>query len=139
MEYEQQGDNASSLQFFEKCLEMAQRVEDTDKEAECYQQIANIYELSGDMHNAIEYLNKFQDICIASKNTEKLTTAYKRLSEVESKNGNVPRAIEMLQRVLGFANQGGSRAAQAEATLGLGLLFNQEGPKYNIKLAADYL
>ena len=103
---------------------MAQRVEDTDKEAECYQQIANIYELSGDMHNAIEYLNKFQDICIASKNTEKLTTAYKRLSEVESKNGNVPRAIEMLQRVLGFANQGGSRAAQAEATLGLGLLFN---------------
>lgn len=36
IEYEKNGDNASSLQFFEKCLEMAQRVEDTDKEAECY-------------------------------------------------------------------------------------------------------
>lgn len=76
------------------------------------------------MHNAIEYLNKFQDICIASKNNDKLTLAFKRLSEVESKNGNVPRAIEMLQRVLGFANQHTSKVAQAEATLGLGLLFN---------------
>lgn len=37
-------DPNSSLEFFEKCLDMAKRVQDQAKEAECYQQIANIYE-----------------------------------------------------------------------------------------------
>ena len=103
---------------------MSKRVQDTAKEAECYQQIANIYEAQGEMHNAIDYLNKFLEICIESKNNEKLCGAYKRLAEVESKNGNTMRAIEYLSKVMSLANDSSSRGAQIEATLGLGLLFN---------------
>ena len=149
MEYDEQGECELSLQFFEKCLDMAQRVRDTDKEAECYQQIANIYEAQGQMDNAIDYLNRFLEICIESQKKdkndkqsigpEKLGLAYKRLSEVESKNGNTAKAIEYLGKVLSIANQSSTRSAQAEATLGLGLLFNQEGKEHNIKRAADYL
>jgi tetratricopeptide (TPR) repeat protein len=72
MEFDENGDYEHSLQFFEKCLEMAHRVNDKDKAAECYQQIALIYERQDDMHNAIDYLNKFLEICIESKNNEKL-------------------------------------------------------------------
>lgn len=131
---------------------MARQVQDIDKEAECYQQIANIYEAQGQMENAIDYLNRFLEVCIQSQKkptdkndkspsvgTEKLGLAYKRLSEVESKNGNTAKAIEYLGKVLSIANQNSTRSAQAEATLGLGLLFNQEGKEHNIKRAADYL
>jgi len=103
---------------------MAHKVHDTDKEAECYQQIANIYERNGEMNNAIDYLQKFLEISIESKNNEKQTQAYKRLSECESKNGNTAKAIEYLGAVLKIANNIPSRSAQAEATLGLGLLYN---------------
>lgn len=91
------------------------------------------------MHNAIDYLNKFLEICIESKNNEKLGGAYKRLAEVESKNGNTAKAIEYLGKVLNIANQSSTRSAQAEATLGLGLLFNQPGREHNIKRSFDYL
>lgn len=37
VEHEENGDPTSALDFFEKCLEMARRVQDSDKEAECYQ------------------------------------------------------------------------------------------------------
>ena len=91
------------------------------------------------MTNAIEYLQKFLEITIESKNSEKQGQAYKRLSECESKNGNTAKAIEYLDKVLSIANQTSTRSAQAEATLGLGLLFNLEGKEHNIKRAADYL
>jgi tetratricopeptide (TPR) repeat protein len=139
IEYDEKGEAELSLQFFEKCLEMAHRVHDTDKEAECYQQIANIYERNGEMNNAIDYLQKFLEISIESKNNEKQTQAYKRLSECESKNGNTTKAIEYLGAVLKIANNIPSRSAQAEATLGMGLLYNQAGRDHNIKKAAEYL
>lgn len=44
IEYDEKGEAELSLQFFEKCLEVARRAHDVDKEAECYQQIALIYE-----------------------------------------------------------------------------------------------
>jgi hypothetical protein len=37
IEYDENGEAELSMQIFEKCLEMAHRVHDTDKEAECYQ------------------------------------------------------------------------------------------------------
>ncbi len=61
------------------------------------------------------------------------------MSECESKNGNTAKAIEYLCKVLNIATQTSTRSAQIEATLGLGLLFNQEGKEHNIKRAADYL
>ena len=83
---------------------MTQKVKDTDKEAECYQNIANIYEDLGQMNDAIEYLERFLDISQHTNNNEKLQSAYKRLSEVESKNGNTSKAIEYLGKVLSLAN-----------------------------------
>lgn len=91
------------------------------------------------MGSAIEYLNRFLEICIESKNQDQLGQAYKRLAECESKNGNTGMAIEYLGKVLDIANSTFNRQAQAEATLKLGLLFNQEGREYNIKRSADYL
>ena len=43
-EYLEQSDFEMSLQFFEKCLQVAQSAKDKDIEAECYQQIGMIYE-----------------------------------------------------------------------------------------------
>jgi len=138
---DQDGESQFSLNYFGKCLEMAQRVMNTDKMAECYQQIANIHERQGEMHLAIDYLTKFLEICLETKNNEKLGLAYKRLSEVESKNGNTKKAIENLQKVLPLVNSSSTpnRAAWAEATLGLGLLLNQDGKEHDIKLANSYL
>jgi len=84
------------------------------------------------MHNAIDNLNRFLDIATKNNNKEQRGLAFKRLSEVEAKNGNTAKAIEYLAKVLSLANEGSStvsaqatRSAQAEATLGLGLLLNQ--------------
>lgn len=109
MDFNEQGDAEQSKLFFEQCLEMARRVEDYQKEAECYQQIANIYEAQGDhdkanMEKAIDYLNQFLDICLKHDMNEKKGIAYKRLSEVESKNGNTAKAIQYLGNVLNLAN-----------------------------------
>lgn len=68
IEYDEKGEAELSLQFFEKCLEVARRAHDTVKEAECYQQIALIYERQDEMGSAIEYLNRFLEICIENKN-----------------------------------------------------------------------
>ena len=43
-EFLEMNDFDMSLQFFEKCLAVAQRFEDKKIEAECYQQIGMIYE-----------------------------------------------------------------------------------------------
>lgn len=49
IEYDEKGEADLSLQFFEKCLDVARRAHDTVKEAECYQQIALIYERQDQM------------------------------------------------------------------------------------------
>jgi tetratricopeptide (TPR) repeat protein len=89
------------------------------------------------METAIDYLTKFLEICLETRNNEKLSLAYKRLSEVESKNGNTRKAIENLQKVIPLVNsqKTPNRKAWADATLGLGLLFNQDGKEHDIKLA----
>jgi len=43
-EYLEKSEFDLSLQFFEKCLSVAQRAQDRNIEAECYQQIGMIYE-----------------------------------------------------------------------------------------------
>jgi uncharacterized protein HemY len=43
-EYLEHNEFDMSLQFFEKCLDVAQRAQDRNIEAECYQQIGMIYE-----------------------------------------------------------------------------------------------
>lgn len=93
------------------------------------------------METAIDYLTKFLEICLETRNNEKLSLAYKRLSEVESKNGNTRKAIENLQKVIPLVNsqKTPNRKAWADATLGLGLLFNQDGKEHDIKLAHQYL
>lgn len=44
-----------SLQYFEKCLSVAQRAQDKNIEAECYQQIGMIYETQGELDRAVEH------------------------------------------------------------------------------------
>lgn len=69
------------MEFFERCLDVSKRANDTDKEAECYQQIGLIYEQQGDLEASIEYLNKFLDICEETKNKVKAGQAHKKLAE----------------------------------------------------------
>ena len=47
--FEERGEFDESLKFFSKCLEAAQRAENLDQEAECYQKIGNIHEKLGDL------------------------------------------------------------------------------------------
>ena len=70
VDHDQNNEPEAALDFFEKCLDMAHRVEDQAKEAECYQQIANIYENQGDMDKAIDYLNRFLEICLSKSNEQ---------------------------------------------------------------------
>ena len=73
LDYLNANDFDLSLTFFEKCLDVARRANDKDKEAECYQQIARIHEKVSpdDLTPAIEYLQKFLELGIASNNKEK--------------------------------------------------------------------
>jgi tetratricopeptide (TPR) repeat protein len=116
-------------------LEAAQRADDKEKEAECYQKIGHIQERLGDLEKAIEFLNKFLVLCeetdtgeqIFKNKKKKAGEAHKQLAEAHSKNGNVHAAIKHLEDLLNIANDEKDKPAQADAFLKLGLLYYQEG------------
>lgn len=128
-----------SLQFFEKCLLVAQRAEDQNIEAECYQQIGMIYETQGELDRSVEYREKFLDLCKQTGNEEKQIEAHKLLAETYSKSDDTSKAIKHLVEVLDLCRNSSMDEASADAALKLGLLYYKPGQKYNIKSAAEYL
>ncbi len=129
-----------SLQFFEKCLGVAQSAKDKDIEAECEEQIGMIYENQGELDRAIEQRKKFLELCTESGNKEKQIEAHQKLAETFSKADDTQNAIKHLTNVLTLCNEDQQKdEPQAEATLKLGLLYYKEGPKHSIKNAAEYL
>ena len=84
----EKNDFGMSLQFFEKCLEVAKSAQDKDIEAECYQQIGMIYETQGQLESAIEYRQKFLTLTTDTENKEKQIEAHKLLAETYSKSDN---------------------------------------------------
>jgi len=59
-----------ALQFYEKCVHVAQQANDVHAEADCYQEIGDICEKQGDMVSSIEYLTKFLILCQENKNED---------------------------------------------------------------------
>lgn len=89
IEYREKTEYDLALTFFEKCLDVAKRANDKDKEAECYQQIALIQEkVSPDNHDhAIEYLQKFLELGVDNGNRDQQREAHKMLADIYSANG----------------------------------------------------
>ena len=93
-----------SLQFFEKCLQVAQRSQDKIIEAECYQQIGMIYDAQGEMDRAIEHRELFLNLCKETGNREKQIEGHKLLAETFSKADDTSKAIKHLMDVLSLAH-----------------------------------
>lgn len=70
-EYLENNEFDMSLQFFEKCLAVAQSAKDRNIEAECYQQIGMIYETQGELERAVEQREHFLELCKETNNREK--------------------------------------------------------------------
>lgn len=60
-----------SLEFFEKCLNVARSSDDKIIQAECYQQIGMIYDTQGDIENALEHREKFLHFTVQAGDREK--------------------------------------------------------------------
>jgi len=104
-EYLEQSDFEMSLQFFEKCLQVALSAKDQDIEAECYQQIGMIYETQGELDRAVENRERFLELCKETKNKEKQIEAHKLLAETFSKADDTSKAIKHLMDVLNLCNE----------------------------------
>ena len=143
-EYLERNEFDMSLQFFEKCLGVAQEAQDRDIEAECYQQIGMIYETQGELDRAVEQRELFLDLCKDTGNRAKQIEAHKLLAETYSKSDDqatgTSKAIKHLMEVLNLCHEEPSmEEPQSEATLKLGLLHYKPGPKHSIKHSGDYL
>ena len=133
-EYLEMNEFDMSLQFFEKCLAVAQSAKDRNIEAECYQQIGMIYETQGELDRAIEHRQQFLELSKGENNREKQIEAHKLLAETFSKADETSKAIKHLMEVLNLCNEEPQLdEPQAEAALKLGLLHYKPGAKHNIK------
>ena len=94
-----------SLQFFEKCLAVAQRANDKIIEAECYQQIGMIYETQGELDRSVENRQRFLELAKEENNREKQIEAHKLLAETFSKADDTSKAIKHLMEVLNLCNE----------------------------------
>ena len=104
-EYLEMNEFDMSLQFFEKCLNVAQRAQDKNIEAECYQKIGMIYETQGELDRAVEHREQFLELCKETNNREKQIEAHKLLAETYSKADDTSKAIKHLMEVLNLCNE----------------------------------
>lgn len=98
-----------------------------------------IYETQGELERAVEHREKFLELCKETDNKAKQIEAHKLLAETYSKNDDTGKAIKHLVEVLELCRDASLDEASADAALKLGLLYYKPGPKYSIKLAAEYL
>ena len=99
-----------------------------------------IYDTQGELDRAVEYREMFLDKCKENGKREQQIDAHKLLAETYAKAEESSKAIKHLMEVLNLCHEEPSmEEPQAEATLKLGLLHYQPGPKHSIKHAADYL
>ena len=89
IEFQEREDYAKSLEYFEKCLDVAKRAGKRDKAADCYLRIGLIHEKLGDLEKSIVQLQKFLEMCEEIGNKEKQGEAHKKLAETHSKNDNI--------------------------------------------------
>ncbi len=61
--FEEDGDYAKTLDYYEKCLDASKRALNTKKEAECYYRLGATYEKNKELEKSVEALEKFLAIC----------------------------------------------------------------------------
>jgi tetratricopeptide (TPR) repeat protein len=89
----------------------------------------------GELELSIQYLTKFLNICEENESHDKAGEAHKKLAETHQKNGNIQQAIKHLESLYNIASEH-NKAAKADATLKLGLLYYQLGM---VKKSVTYL
>ena len=130
------GRTDEALENYLKCLEAAKTSEDKIAQGNACYQIGLIFFKKEEYEAALEYLEEYLKHSRAVNYTEGITSALAKLANVHQAMGEIQTAIEELEQLNKEASDNDRQEAQAEATLNLGLLYQQQE---NHDLAVNYL
>ena len=133
---EDEGKIDEALEHHMKCLESSRRANDTLSQGYSCYRVGMIYFKQESYIKALEYLQKYLELSRAADDADGITSALAKLAATYQAMGNMPQAIKNLEQLNHEASDNNKSAAEAEASLHLGLLYQKQGQH---KKAVDFL
>lgn len=108
-----------TIKFYEKSLELAEKLKDADLIAESYNRLSLVHYYNGNYELSTRYLLQAIDYFEKTKNLRKLGNAYAQYGH-QIKRKNLPKGIQMMRKGIDYL-------AQVDDTLALSSAYNNFG------------
>ena len=128
---EDEGKSQEALQSHIKCLESARNSEDIISEGNASYRIGILHYQAGELEKALDNFNSYLELSRTADYIDGVMTALAKIAKTHQDMGNIPKAIQMLEQLNHEASENEKQAAEAEASLQLGLLYQQQGQSRN--------
>ena len=123
---EKQEQLEAALEYHKKCLRVSHITEDRVSEGTSCFRIGMIYLQTGSPREALSYHKKYLDISRSEDKKDDITDALTAIAITYQAMDEIPMAIQHLEELNDEANKYQNVAAQAGATLHLGLLYHKQ-------------
>ena len=124
---EDEGRISEALDYHMKCLNSSMRAEDLISQGNSSFRVGMIYFKQENYFKALEYLKKYLELSRTADYIDGITNALSKLAATYQAMGNMPQAIQHLEQLNHEASESGRHAAEAEAALNLGLVYQKQG------------
>lgn len=124
---EDEGKIEEALEHHMKCLESSRRANDEISQGYSCYRVGMIYFKQEAYIKALEYLQKYLEHSRSAEDSEGIASALAKLAATYQAMGNMPQAIKNLEQLNKEASDNNLHAAEAEASLHLGLLYQKQG------------
>lgn len=133
---EDEGKIIEALEYHMKCLTSSIRAEDLISQGNSSYRVGMIYFKQENYFKALEFLKKYLELSRTADYVDGITNALSKLAATYQAMGNMPQAIQHLEQLNHEASESGRHAAEAEAALNLGLVYQKQG---QYKKAVEFL